>query len=359
MPGLFGRAFRLSTDLGIYLGTSNTLVYARGTGIVMAEPSVVAVERGTNRVLEIGQAARDMLGRTPGNITAIQPLRDGVIADYTVTTRMLRHIISRVCGSGWARIIRPRVVLSVPSAVTNVERRAVIEAATEAGAKRAIPIEEPMAAAIGAGLPIDGPHGNMVIDIGGGTTDMAVISLGSPVVSDSVRIAGNRMDQAIIRHVRRTYSLQIGEQTAEHVKIQIGSAARLEPELELDVRGRDSVTGLPRTVAVHSHEIREALAEPVFAIIERSKHLLEQTPPELAADIMERGIHMSGGGALLRGFDKLLSAETGIPVFVAEEPLHCVALGTGAVLEHIDKLSATGLSEPPPLSPPGYGRRFR
>lgn len=358
MPKLIRKALRLSYDLGIDLGTSNTLVYERGSGIVMNEPSVVAVEKGTNRVLEIGQAAREMLGRTPGNIIAVQPLRDGVIADYTLTARMLRHIIHRVCGIGWTRFVKPQVVLSVPSAVTNVERRAVIEAATEAGAKRAIPIEEPMAAAIGAGLPIEGPGGNLVVDIGGGTTDMAVISLGSPVVSDSIRIAGNRFDQAISRHIRRAYGLQIGDPTAEHVKIEIGSAVELQPELELEVRGRDSITGLPRTVVVRSFDIREAILEPVYAIIERVKQLLEQTPPELAADIIERGITMSGGGCLLRGSDRLLSLETGIPVVVADDPLCCVAKGTGAVLEHIDQLRDTRPTEGGPL-PGGYVRRAR
>jgi len=338
MPSLIPKSWRFSYDLGIDLGTSNTLVYMRGAGIVMNEPSVVAVEKRTSRVLEIGFAAREMLGRTPGNIVAIQPLREGVIADYTITSRMLRHIIVRVCGRGWARLARPQVVLSVPSGVTNVERRAVIEAATEAGAKRAIPIEEPMAAAIGAGLPIEGPGGNMVVDIGGGTTDMAVISLGSPVVSDGVRVAGTRMDVAIVRHVRRVHNLQIGEPSAERVKIGIGSAVPQSPELEINVRGRDAISGLPRTVTVQSYEIREALMEPIYAIIDRVKHLLELTPPELASDIIERGITLSGGGSLLRGLDTLISAETGIPVRIAPDPMSCVALGTGAVLDHIDKL---------------------
>ncbi len=340
---LFGN-LRLGTDLGIDLGTSNIVVYQRGKGIVLDEPAVVAVDKNTGRVLEIGHAAREMLGRTPGRIIATRPLRDGVIAEYAITAKMLKQIIRSVCGR--RSFFKPCVIVSVPSGITNVERRAVIEAALDAGAKKAIPIEEPMAAAIGAGLPIEGPGGCMIIDIGGGTTDMAVISLGGLVVSDSLRIAGNRMDQAIQRHIRRVHDLYIGETTAEEIKIRIGSAFPQEPELRMDVRGRDMITGLPRTVTVRSEEVREAIMEPVSAIVERVKLLLENTPPELGADIIDRGITLSGGCALLRGLDKLLSAETQVPTVVADDPLKCVARGTGLALEHLDAIEESITAEP-------------
>jgi len=323
-------------DLGIDLGTSTCLVYVKGRGIVLCEPSVVAMSRETNQVLAVGEEARMMLGRTPGNIVAIRPMRDGVIADYTITKAMLKHFIHRACGR--RRIFKPQVVVCVPSGATSVERRAVVEAALEAGARRAFPIEEPMAAAIGAGLPIAGPQGNMVVDIGGGTTDIAIISLGGIVISDSVRVGGIRMDEAIMQYVRREHNLLIGERTAEEVKIRIGSAYPMEPEMQMEVKGRDLVTGLPRTIVVTSEEVRKALQEPVRAIVEKVKDVLEQTPPELAADIVERGIVLTGGGALLRGMDRLLQEETGIPVHVAEDPISCVAVGAGRALEEIDAL---------------------
>jgi rod shape-determining protein MreB len=339
----------LGMDLGIDLGTSNILVWVRGKGLVLNEPSVVAVEKGTRRVLEVGSAAHEMLGKTPGNIIADRPLRDGVIADYTLTEHMLRHIIARVTHR--KILLRPRVVLSVPSGITSVERRAVIQAAEAAGAKRAYPIEEPMAAAIGAGLPIELAGGNMIIDIGGGTTDMAVISLGGAVLSTSVRIAGYSMDLSIARHIRRIHNLQIGERTAEDIKIRIGSAFPIDPELAMDVRGRDMITGLPRTVTVRSDEVRDALLEPVGTILERVKSLLEQTPPELGADIIERGITLTGGGAQLRGLDELIAIETVIPVRVADDPLTCVVRGTGKALEHIDAMAYSIFEPPPPHLP--------
>jgi rod shape-determining protein MreB len=328
---------RLARDLGIDLGTANVLVYARRRGIILREPSVVAIARSSNRLIAVGEEARQMIGRTPGNIVAIQPMREGVIADYTVTQKMLEHFIRKVCGS--RRWFKPRVVVCVPSGVTSVERRAVLDAARAAGAKEAYAIEEPMAAAIGAGLPITGPEGNMVIDVGGGTSDIAVISLGGIVVSESLRVAGNKMDEGIVRHIKREYSLKIGDRTAEEIKIKIGSAYKMETEMVLEVRGRDMIAGLPKTVVVSSEEIREAMAEPITQILERVKAVLEQTPPELAADIVSRGIWLTGGGALLREFDTLLALETGIPVQVAEDPLSCVAVGTGKALDQLDVLS--------------------
>ena len=323
--------FSLVPELGVDLGTANILVYMRGKGIVLREPSVVAINKHTKKILAVGEEARLMIGRTPGDIVAIRPMSDGVIADYTTTQKMLEYLFAKVVGR--KRLFKPRVLVCVPSQVTSVERRAVVQAAREAGASEAHTIEEPMAAAIGAGLPISTPGGNMVVDIGGGTTDIAVISLDGIVTSESLRVAGNRIDEVIVRHVKSVYSLMIGERTAEEIKVKIGSAYPLEQELTLLVRGRDPVAGLPKTVEVSSGEIREALAEPVTAIVEKVKRVLEQTPPELAADIIERGIVLTGGGALLRGFDKLLTAATGIPVYVAEDPLSCVAIGTGRALE--------------------------
>lgn len=325
--------FGLTPELGIDLGTANILVYMRGKGVVLREPSVVAISQTTKRVLAVGEEARLMLGRTPGNITAIRPMSDGVIADYTTTRKMLEHLIRKVVGH--KRIFKPRVLVCVPSNVTDVERRAVLQAAREAGAGEAYTIEEPMAAAIGAGLPIATPGGNMVVDIGGGTTDIAVISLEGIVISRSLRVGGNKMDEVIARHVRAAHNLMIGDRTAEEIKIKIGSAYPLEQELVMEVRGRDLVAGLPRTVVATSEEIRQALSEPVTQIVERVRSVLEETPPELSADIIERGVWLTGGGALLRGFDKLLSAATDIPVFVAEDPLSCVALGTGRALEEL------------------------
>jgi rod shape-determining protein MreB and related proteins len=308
------------------------LVYVKGKGIVLREPSVVAKDIRNNRTIAVGEEARQMLGRTPSNIQAIRPLRDGVIADFEVTEAMLNYFIKKVtrAGSFWS-IFRPKpsVVICVPAEITSVEERAVRDAAKLAGARSVEIIEEPMAAAIGAGLPIDGPSGNMVVDIGGGTTDVAVISLGGIVVSQSLRVAGNRMDESIVRHIRRVYNLMIGERTAEEIKLRIGSAHRLEPELSMEIRGRDLINGLPKTVKITSEEVRESLTEPIQSIIEAVKAVLEKTPPELAADIIDRGIILTGGGALLRGFDQLLSEITGTPVLVADDPLSCVAIGTG------------------------------
>ncbi len=323
--------FRLTPELGIDLGTANIVVYLRGKGIVLREPSVVAISTKNKKVLAIGEDARLMLGRTPGHIVAIRPMSDGVIADYTTTEKMLEHLIAKVCGR--RRFLKPRVLVCVPSGVTNVERRAVIQAAREAGAGEAYTIEEPMAAAIGAGLPISMPGGNMVVDIGGGTTDVAVISLEGIVISRSVRVGGNKMDEVIMRYIRSQYNLMIGDRTAEEIKIKVGSAYPLEKELEMEVRGRDLIAGLPKTIRITSEEIRDALQEPVNAIVERVRSVLEETPPELAADIIERGITLTGGGALLRGIDKLLESVTNIRVQVADDPLSCVAIGTGRALE--------------------------
>lgn len=328
--------FRLVPELGIDLGTANIVVYLKGKSIVVREPSVVAMNTTTKKVLAVGEEARLMIGRTPGNIVAIRPMSEGVIADYTTTQKMLEYLITKVCGR--KRIFKPRVLVCVPSGVTSVEKRAVIQAARSAGAGEAYPIEEPMAAAIGAGLPISTPGGNMVVDIGGGTTDIAVISLGGIVVSRSIRLGGNKMDEVIVRHIKNKYNLMIGERTAEEIKVKIGSAYPLQTELMLDVRGRDMVAGLPKTVEVSSEEIRAALSEPIGTIIDRVKGVLELTPPELSSDIIERGVMITGGGALLRGLDKLLSIETNIPIHVAEDPLSCVALGTGKALDEFDEI---------------------
>ena len=331
---------RLVPEIGIDLGTANILVFKRGRGVVLDEPTVVAISTTNNRVLAVGNDAREMLGRTPGNIAAIRPLRNGVIADYTTTLHMLQYLLDKVCGK--RRLFKPTVLLCVPSGVTNVERRAVIQAAKEAGAGTAMTIEEPMAAAIGAGLPISSPGGNMVVDIGGGTTDIAVISLGGIVLSQSLRVGGNKMDEAIIRHIRNAYNLMIGDPTAEEVKIKIGSAYPLAQELKMEIRGRDMIAGLPKTVEVTSDEIRDALTEPVRAIAEKLCQVLEETPPELGSDIIERGITLTGGGALLRGLDQLLQSVTDIPVRVAENALRCVAIGTGRALEELVAIRASG-----------------
>ncbi len=332
----------LGDRLGIDLGTSNIVVYARGRGIILREPSVVAIDHRTRKVLAVGQEAQGMLGRTPGNIIALRPLRDGVIADYSITREMLAHLIRKACGLG-GRFLRPLVVICIPSGATSVERRAALDATRAAGAREAIPIEEPMAAAIGAGLPIGMAGGNMVVDIGGGTTDVAVISLGGIVVSDSVRIGGNHLDEAIIRHIKRIYNLDIGERTAESVKIQVGSAFDTSEDQQMEVRGRDIVSGLPKMVRINSAEIREALAEDIMQIIDRVRTILERTPPELAADIIERGITLTGGVALLTGMDRLLELETGIPVTIPDDPISSVAVGTGQVLEELDVLRRLSL----------------
>lgn len=330
-----------SLDIGIDLGTATVLVYVRGKGIVINEPSVVALDVNTRQVLAVGQEARKMIGRTPRNIVAIRPLKDGVIADYDVTEMMLKFFLNKICGR--RRIFRPRVVACVPSGVTSVERRAVLEAMMEAGAKQTFIMEEPMAAAIGAGLNVTEPSGNMVIDVGGGTTDIAVISLGGIVVAEALRVAGDKFDQAIVRYVRKQYGLAIGDQTAEEIKVQIGSAYPPTERLSMSVRGRDLVTGLPRTVEMTSDEAHEALMEPVSAIVDGLRSVLERTPPELAADIMDKGIVLTGGGSLLRGLDHLLSVQTGIPVYVAEDPVSCVARGTGKFLEGIAGVNAEQL----------------
>jgi rod shape-determining protein MreB len=328
-----------SPDIGIDLGTANVLIYQRGRGIVLREPSVVAVNKSTKELRAAGEEARQMLGRTPGSIVAMQPIRDGVIADYTVTEQMLKHFIQKVVGK--RMFFKPRVIICVPSGVTSVERRAVLDAARSAGAKEAHPIEEPRAAAIGAGLNISDPEGNMVVDIGGGTTDIAVISLGGIVKSDSVRIGGIKLDEAILRYVKREYNLILGERTAEDIKMEIGSAYELEEELAMEVKGRDMVDGMPKTINLTSLEVREALSEPIGHIVSRTKSVLEQTPPELSADIVSHGIWLTGGGALLRGLDQLLQRETGIPVHIAEDPLSCVAIGAGRALDHIEMLTET------------------
>lgn len=328
--------FNLVPEIGIDLGTANILVYLKGKGIVLREPSVVAVNLSNNSLVAVGEEARLMLGRTPGNIVAIRPMCDGVIADYSTTQKMLEYLIRKVCGR--KPLFKPTVIVAVPSQITPVEKRAVVQAARSAGAKQAYTIEEPWAAAIGAGLPISTPGGNMIVDIGGGTTDIAVISLNGIVISKSIRIGGNKMDEVIQRHVKTKYSLMIGDRTAEEIKIKIGSAYPLETEMALEVRGRDLVAGLPKTIEVRSDEIREALSEPISAIVDRVKSVLENTPPELSSDIIERGIMLTGGVALLRGLDKLLAAQTGVPIHVAEDPLSCVALGCGRALDQLDEI---------------------
>ena len=318
-------------DMAVDLGTANTLVYVRGRGIVLNEPSVVAINTRDGRPLAVGAEAKRMIGRTPGHIQAIRPLKDGVIADFDICEKMLRYFIQQVHTRRWAR---PRMVICVPSGVTGVEQRAVVDAAEHAGARKpADVIEEPMAAAIGAGLPVHEPAGNMVVDIGGGTTEVAVISLGGIVASESIRIAGDELDESIINYVKKEYSLALGERTAEEIKKALASAFKLEEELYAEVRGRDLVTGLPKTIVVSTEEIRDAIEEPVSAIVDAVKVTLDKTPPELAADIMERGIVITGGGALLHGLDRRLESETGMPIVVAENPLFSVVLGSGQYLE--------------------------
>ena len=323
-------------DIGVDLGTANVLVYIKGKGVVLREPSVVAIDRDSNKVLAIGEEARKMLGRTPGNIVAIRPLREGVIADYDTTESMLRHFIEIVAGRSF--IFKPRIMVCIPSGVTTVEKRAVLEAAVQAGARKTYLIEEPLAAALGAGLDISEPYGAMVVDIGGGTTDVAVISLGGIVASESLRIGGDKFDDAIMRYVKKEYNMMIGERTAEEIKMNIGTAIRGRREGSMEVRGRDLLSGLPKTVRMSAVETGEALNEPVEAIVQCVKAVLETTPPELAADIMDRGIVMTGGGALLYALDELIQKETGIPTYLAEDPLSCVALGTGKALESIENL---------------------
>jgi rod shape-determining protein MreB len=324
-------------DIGIDLGTANTLVYMRGKGIIIREPSVVAVDTRTDRAKYVGQEAKDVIGRTPGSIVAVRPLKDGVIADFEITTTMLQEFIKKAL-KGAPPFVKARVIICIPSGVTAVERRAVKEAAENAGAKRVSIIEEPMAAAIGAGLPVSEPTGSMIVDIGGGTSEVAVISLGGIVTSRSVRVAGDAFDSAIINYIKKKYNLLIGERTAENVKIAIGSAYPSDKEDNMEIKGRNLLNGLPENIVVTSAEIREALSEPLSHVVEAIKVTLEKTPPELAADIIDQGITLAGGGALIRGLDRLISKETGMPVYIAETPLDCVADGTGRVLEDIEKL---------------------
>ena len=322
------------SDIGIDLGTANVLVYIKGKGVVLKEPSVVAFDRDTNKIKAIGEEARLMLGRTPGNIVAVRPLRQGVISDYTVTEKMLKYFIQKAIGRRMLK--KPRISVCVPSGVTEVEKKAVEDATLQAGAREVAIIEEPIAAAIGAGIDISKPCGNMIVDIGGGTAEIAVISLGGIVASRSVRMAGDMFDQAIIAFIKRKYNLLIGERTAEQIKIEIGSAYALDPELTMEIKGRNLVDGLPKDILIRSEEVREAMNENLIRIVEAIKDTLECTPPELSSDIIDRGIMLSGGGALLRGLDTLIQNETGIEVHIAEAPLDCVALGAGAVLDHPD-----------------------
>ncbi|QEK13690.1 rod shape-determining protein [Crassaminicella thermophila] len=334
--------FGLGMEVGIDLGTASVLVFIKGKGIVLKEPSVVAIDKNTNKLLAVGEEARRMLGRTPGNIVAIRPLKDGVISDYEVTERMLRYFIKKTCGK--SRFFKPKIIVCVPSGVTEVEKRAAIEATREAGGGTTYLIEEPIAAAIGAGLDISKPDGNMVVDIGGGTADIAVISLGGVVVSRSIKCAGDRFDQSIVRYMRKKHNLLIGERTAESLKINIGTAYPKFKNVTMECRGRDLVSGLPRTIKVTSEEMLEALEEPVMSIAEAVHAVLERTPPELAADISDRGIVMTGGGALLNGLNKLIEERTGIATYVAEDPIECVAKGTGKSLESIHILEKSMMS---------------
>ena len=322
-------------DIGIDLGTASILVFVKGKGIVLCEPSVVAIDKNTGKTLAIGTEAQSMLGRTPGNIIAVRPLREGVISDYEMTEKMIKHFIKKVLGF---RLFKPNVIICIPSVITEVEERAVIDAGEQAGARRVYLIEEPVAAAIGAGVDIAQPNGNMIVDIGGGTAEIAVISLGGIVASRSVRMAGDMFDQAIIAFIKRKYNLLIGERTAEQIKIEIGSAYPMDPEMTMEIKGRNLVDGLPKNIVVHSEDVREALLECLVKITSAIKETLERTPPELSADIIDHGITLTGGGALLRGLDQLIQSETGIDVHVAEDPLDCVAKGAGAVLDHVDVL---------------------
>ncbi len=325
-----------SKDIGIDLGTANTLVFMKGKGIILREPSVVAVDTRKDEVLYVGQEAKEVIGRTPGSIVAMRPLKDGVIADFDITANMLQRFIKKVCGNSF--FSRPNIVICIPSGVTEVERRAVREAAVAAGGRRVSIIEEPMAAAIGAGLPVAEATGSMVVDIGGGTSEVAVISLGGIVTARSVRVGGDAFDFAIIQYIKRKHNLLIGERTAEQIKIDIGSAFPYEEEIVMDIKGRNLVDGLPKNIQITPKEIREALADSISSVLDAIKTTLERTPPELAADIIDHGIMLTGGGAMLRGLDKLISKETGINVLIAENPLDCVAVGTGRVLEDIDRL---------------------
>jgi rod shape-determining protein MreB len=337
---MFGKALGIfSNDIGIDLGTANTLVYVRDKGVVLQEPSVVAINNETREVVAVGSEAKRMLGRTPMNISALRPMKDGVIADFEITEAMLRYFIQKVNNS--MRFVPPRVVVAVPSGITEVERRAVKESAIHAGAREVRLLQEPVAAAIGVGLPIDEPTANMIVDIGGGTTEVAIISLSGVVFSKSIRVGGDELDAAIVNYMKRAYNLMIGERTAEEIKMRIGSAAPLDEELTMEVKGRDSVAGLPKTLHISSQEIREALADTINSITELVRNALERCPPELSADLVDRGFILAGGGALIRDLDRLLSDATGLPVFVADDPLSAVANGTGVVLQNLHWLMKT------------------
>ena len=329
--------FKWGLDIGIDLGTATVISYVKGKGIVLREPSVVAVDSNTNEVLAVGREARRMLGRTPGNIVATRPLKDGVISNYTVTEKMLKYFINRVCGRF---VFAPRIMICIPSQITEVEKKAVIDAATQAGARKVYLIEEPIAAAIGAGIDISKPCGNMVVDIGGGTTDVAVISLGGSVVSTSLKVAGDKFDEYIVKYIKKKHNIMIGERTAEDLKINIGCVYPKMQDTEMDIRGRDLIDGLPKTVTVYSSEMLEALIEPALMIVDAVHSVLEKTPPELAADISDKGIYMTGGGCLVDGLDKLLQEKTGINVMIAQDAISCVALGTGKALDNLDTLDA-------------------
>lgn len=330
--------FGMSMDIGIDLGTANVLIYIKGKGVVLREPSVVAIDRDTNNILAVGDEARQMIGRTPGNIVAIRPMRDGVIADFDITESMLRHFIEKVTGHSF--MIRPRIMVCIPSCITMVEQRAIQEAAEQAGARSTYLIEEPLAAAMGAGLDISEPYGSMVVDIGGGTTDVAVISLGGIVISNSLRVAGDKFDEAIMDYIKKEFNLMIGERTAENIKMEIGAAFPEARQSKMNIRGRDLLTGLPKNIEVTTEQISSALAPSVVQIVDCVKDVLEKCPPELASDIMDHGIILTGGGAMLYGLDELIRKETQITTSLADDPLSCVALGTGRALENIDKLDS-------------------
>lgn len=326
-----------SKDIGIDLGTANVLIHIKGLGVVLDEPSVVAIESDTKRVLAVGEEARRMVGRTPGNIIAIRPLKDGVIADFEITEMMLKHFISKVGGKSWYS--RPRILICAPTNITSVEQKAIREAAERSGAREVFLEEEPKAAAIGAGMDIFQPSGNMVVDIGGGTTDVAVLSMGDIVTSSSIKVAGDKFDLSIMKYIKNKYKLLIGERTSEDIKIQIGTVLEDSREEQMDIRGRDMVSGLPQTITIHSDEIKEALWDPVSSIVASAKSVLERTPPELSADIIDRGVILTGGGALLHGLDQLMSEELKVPVLIAEDPMHCVVKGTGIMLDNLDKVT--------------------
>lgn len=337
--------FGFGQDIGIDLGTATVLVYIKGKGIVLREPSVVAIDKNTNKLLAVGEEARRMLGRTPGNIVAIRPLREGVISDYDITERMLKYFINKVCGNRMFKLFKPRIMVCVPSGVTEVEKRAVEDAAKQAGARETYLIEEPIAAAIGAGIDIAKACGSMVVDMGGGTTDIAVISLGGTVVSASIKVAGDKFDEAIVRYMRKKHNIMIGERTAEELKINIGTVYPRVQEVSMDIRGRNLISGLPKTITVTSTEMMEALEETVSSVVEAVHSVLERTPPELAADISDRGIVMTGGGGLIYGLDKLIQEKTGINVIIADDAVSCVALGTGKALDNIEAIEQSIMSD--------------